>query len=288
MLIGAASYGLLSTVTKLAYQQGFTTGDMTGSQMFLGCVGFWLGSANYWPKLFQLPTRTIVALLLGGAVSALTGIFYYLALQQLTASFAIILLFQFAWMGIFFDWLFHKRQPTRWQWLAIVFILAGTYLAAGHQTDFDAENITITGTVLGLLSAVTYTLFINLSGHLATDVPALMRNTWMVTGSMLFTFTVFPPTFLFDGSLGAGLWFWGGFLGLFGILIPFHFYAKGVPQIGAGMAAILGAVELPVVIVMSSIWLRETMTVVQWLGIMIILVGVIIPALPQYGKLMNK
>lgn len=288
VLIGAASYGLLSTVTKLAYQRGFTTGEMTGSQMLFGCIGFWLCSVKFWPRMFQIPVRTIAALLLGGAVSALTGIFYYLALQQLAASFAVILLFQFAWMGILIDWALHQQRPTKWHWLSIAFILAGTYLAAGYQLNFATDGFSVTGTLLGLLAAVTYTIFINLSGHLATGVDVLVRNTWMVTGSMVFSFIVFPPRFLFNGAISSGLWFWGGFLGFFGVLIPFYLFAKGVPRIGSGMAAILGAVELPVVIIMSAIWLYETITIVQWIGVLIILVGVATPILPQYIKLFHK
>lgn len=275
VLVGSACYGMLSTMTKLAYVDGFSTADIIGSQNLFAWIVFWLCCYPHWGKMFNLPLKTIISLILSGCCTALTGVFYYLSLQTLSASFAVVLLFQFTWIGIMLDWIFSKKKPTKNQWIAIGFILVGTALAASSG-PVDTRSISGSGICLALLAAVCYALFVNFSGHVATHVPTLIRNSWMVTGALILSFIVFPPHFLIDQSLQRGLWYWGGFMALFGAILPAYLFAKGVPRIGTGMATILGAVEFPVVIIFSSYLLKEQTTWLQWSGISIIFLGILI------------
>lgn len=91
---------------------------------------------------------TLLMLLGGGALSGLTGVFYYQSLQELPASYAIILLFQFTWIGLLVDWVWRKRRPGIWRWTALVCILGGTALAAGLK---DGQPISVTGIILGVV-----------------------------------------------------------------------------------------------------------------------------------------
>jgi len=276
VFFGSACFGMLSTMTKLAYVDGFSTADIVGSQNLFAWIVFWLCCCPQWKKMFSLPIKTIGALVLGGSCTALTGVFYYLSLQTLSASFAVVLLFQFTWIGIMIDWVYSKKKPTKNQWIAVAFILAGTALAASSGHGDTTTVISGVGVCLALLAAVCYALFVNFSGHVATQVPTLIRNAWMVTGALILTAIVFPPHFLVDHSLQRGLWFWGGFMAVFGAILPAYLFAKGVPRIGTGMATILGATEFPVVIVFSSYLLKEQTNWLQWSGIVIIFLGILI------------
>lgn len=60
------------------------------------------------------------------------------------------------------------------------------------------------------------------------------------------------------------------------MILPPYVFAKGAPHLDTGMAAILGAVELPVVIIVSGLLLGERTGWVQWLGIGLILAGIIL------------
>lgn len=284
VFIGSACFGMLSTMTKLAYLDGFSTADIVGSQNLFAWIVFFLCSYPHWKKMFSLPNKTILSLIFSGCCSALTGVFYYLSLQTLSAAFAVVLLFQFTWMGIVLDWVYGKNKPTKNKWIAVGFILVGTILAASSGQGNGNESISGIGVCLALLAAVSYTLFINFSGNVATHVPTVLRNFWMVTGAFILTSIVFPPHFLLDHSLTRGLWFWGGFMAIFGAILPAYLFAKGVPRIGTGMATILGAVEFPVVIIFSSYLLKEQTTGLQWSGIFIIFIGILI----SVGKDMKR
>jgi drug/metabolite transporter (DMT)-like permease len=138
------------------------------------------------------------------------------------------------------------------------------------------EDLSLAGILLGLLAAASYTGTLNVNGHVALDVPSELRSTLMMTGAAILTLIIFPPQFLANGTLLHGLWIFALLIGLFGVVIPPYLYAKGIPTIGPAMASIIGSVELPVVIISSSIFLKETTTVLQWIGVLLILLGIII------------
>ncbi|GCE30559.1 multidrug transporter [Dictyobacter alpinus] len=275
VLMGAASFGVLSTIVKISYSQGFSTAEVTSSPLLFGCVILWLLGIPSFKELRQLSFATIGKLLASGIFSGLTGVFYYLALQSLSASLGVILLFQFVWMGFLLEWILQKRRPSGKQWLSIAVVLIGTVLAAGYEA-LHFEHISLAGILLGLLAAASYTGNLTVNGRVALSVSPILRSTLMVTGGAVITLLIFPPLFLFNDSIGQGLWIYALLLGLFGVIIPPYLYAQGIPTIGSAMASILGSVELPIVIITSALILKEHITVIQWLGVILILVGICI------------
>jgi drug/metabolite transporter (DMT)-like permease len=220
--------------------------------------------------------------MLSGFFNGATGILYYQSLQTIPTAFAVILLFQFTWMGMLVDWIIQRRAPGRNQWIAVVIVLTGTFSSAGLDTSVLA-HINPLGILLGLLAAASYTGFINVNGRVGLDVPPAQKSAWMMTGATLLTLIVFPPHFLFDGSITHGLWIWAALLGIFGVIIPPYLYARGIPFVGTSMATILGSIELPVVVILSSLVLREPVSWTQWLGTILILAGIVVS---EYRRLL--
>jgi drug/metabolite transporter (DMT)-like permease len=56
-------------------------------------------------------------------------------------------------------------------------------------------------------------------------------------------------------------------------------FARGMPQVGAGLGAILGAAELPTATLLATAVLGEQMTALRWTGVLLVLVGVALPEL---------
>ncbi|KIL41649.1 multidrug transporter [Gordoniibacillus kamchatkensis] len=272
VLLGGASYGVLSTMVKLGYRDGFTVGEITGGQAAAGCLIMWLLRLIIRDRA-EIGWATRWKLIGSGVFTGLTGVVYYYSLQMLDASLAVLLLFQFVWMGMAVEWAVHGRRPGRIQWITVAMVLAGTLLASGIA-EHSPVSVRLTGVGLGLLAAVCYTAFMYFSGHVAVNVPAVQRSSWMLTGGAAAVLLIYPPQFLWNGSLGHGLWLWALLLSVFGYIIPPYLFAKGAPRIGTGAVAMLGSVELPVVIACSGLFLHEKTSLLQWLGIVVILAGV--------------
>lgn len=275
VFIGACSYGILSTIVKLAYGQGYSPSEVIGGQMFFGFVLTWL------PALFFLRTkpqwRQLLLLAAVGLTVGSTGILYYNALQYIPASIAIVLLFQFTWMGVLAEAILLRRLPDRQTVGSLVLLLVGTLLAGGLFESGGLGQFNLIGVILGLLSALSYTLFLIFSGKAAITVHPWVRSSTMATGSLLLASLIYPPVFLFNGALWDGLFPYVFLLAFFGILLPTVLFNFGIPHIGAGMAAILGAAELPMAVISSYVVLHESVSLLQTVGVVVILIGIILP-----------
>ncbi|WP_103109840.1 EamA family transporter [Brevibacillus reuszeri] len=277
VFLGACSYGILSTIVKLAYAQGYSPAEVIGGQMFFGFLLTWL------PALFFLRTkpngRQLLLLVAVGLAVGSTGVFYYNALQYIPASIAIVLLFQFTWMGVLAEAVISRQLPNKQTLLSLGLLLVGTILAGGLLETGGLAQFTFIGVIFGLLAAVAYTLFILFSGKAAVTVNPWIRSSGMATGSFLLVACIYPPVFIWNGVLLDGLFPYVFLLAFFGILIPTVCFNFGVPHTGPGMAAILGAAELPMAVFSSFIILHESVSLLQVTGVIIILIGIILPEL---------
>jgi drug/metabolite transporter (DMT)-like permease len=69
---------------------------------------------------------------------------------------------------------------------------------------------------------------------------------------------------------------WGVVLALFGTIIPPLLMNAGFPLTGIGLGSIVSALELPVSVTMAFILLNEDVKPLQWFGIVLIIVAIII------------
>lgn len=303
VLLGAASYGVLSTIVVKAYGAGFSLGEVTGSQILAGFLLSW--AFALWIRgrkkrkergtnldlkqtltdstvnaAVRLTWRQRLLLMAAGTPTAITGLLYYESLRYIPASLAILLLFQFTWISVLVQAVRNRKRPAGIMYWTLFVLLSGTFLAAG-VIEHGLDKFHLLGLLLGFLSAISYTLFILVSGKAVPSVPPAERSKWMMTGALLLVWTMFPPEFLWNGAVSSGILFYGLLLGLFGAFIPPLLYAYGVPHIGEGLAGILGAAELPVAVLLSTLVLHEQVTPLQWGGVLLVLMGIALPELKK-------
>ncbi|MHA7963280.1 EamA family transporter [Paenibacillus sp. CAU 1782] len=328
VLLGAASYGVLSTLVVKAYEAGYSLGEVTGSQMMVGFLLSW-GFA-YWLKLrrkngakglkaginhnnnvttikttdrnhtasqggtseaggatTKLSWKQRMILMAAGMPTAITGLLYYESLRYIPASLAILLLFQFTWISVLVQSVRLRKRPAGLMYWTLFILLSGTFLAAG-VLEQGMGRLHLLGLLLGFLSAISYTLFILVSGKAVQSAPPAERSKWMMAGALLLIWSIFPPQFLWNGDLQSSLLLFGTFLGLFGAFIPPLLFAYGVPHIGEGLAGILGAAELPVAVLLSSVVLHEQVSALQWGGVVLVLIGIALPEWMKHRKKMPR
>jgi drug/metabolite transporter (DMT)-like permease len=291
VFLGACSYGVLSSIVKIAYSHGYTLGEVVGTQMLWGTLITWAIYALMQKRASTKKTDVVASsahvkastkeklLLFGvGSFTVSTGLLYYGSLQYIPASLAIILLFQFTWIGVLLEAVTNRKWPSKIQLITLLFIFVGTGLAAGI-TKNGIASVPFWGLILGLLSAVSYSFFIFFSGKTAPRLNPIYRSAWMSTGGVFLVFVIFPPAYLFNGTLEMSLLWFGLLLGLFGAVIPTLFFTIGIPKIGVGLASILGSAELPVAIICSTLLLHEHILLSQWIGVGLILLCVTVPRL---------
>ncbi|WP_410219923.1 EamA family transporter [Pedobacter sp.] len=288
VLLGACSFGILSTFVKLAYAEGYTLGDVTGTQALFGAVLLWAIYAiqqKTQPK--DKPKPVIVThwfkLMLAGTFTGMVSLTYYQCVKYIPASVAIILLMQFVWISVLLELFIYKKKPNALQIIAIFLILGGTVAASGY---YESNHIALNpvGIGFGMLAAFFYALFLMLNGKLGNEYPPLKKSALMITGACILIFCVLPPHFLVNGALGGSLLKWGLILAVFGTVIPPLCFASGIPKVGLTLSSILSSAELPVAVSMSALVLHENVSLLRWLGVAVILGSMILPNLENLKK----
>ncbi|MYL18902.1 EamA family transporter [Halobacillus litoralis] len=275
VFIGAASFGFTPIFVKSGFDAGYTLGHLNIAQMTAALVLLWLLSFPHWKDIRHMKRSDRFKVMASGSTVGLTSIFYYGAMQYIPASMAIVLLFQFVWIGMLIEWIFLKKSPEKIHFVSLAITLTGVILASEVLSGGMME-LPAAGVILGLLSGLSYAAFIYTSGQAAPDTNPVLRSSWMITGSFLLVLLVFSrdiATFpVFDGEL----WLISIGIAMVGAVIPPLFFAGGAPHIPARLANILSSVELPIAIVSAMVVLKEQVTLLQWAGICLILFSIVV------------
>lgn len=275
--LGATSYGMLATFVKLAYDEGFTTTEVTSSQFILGILGVFI--INIFQKyrtnqvVEKASTKNIVHLMLAGTSLGMTSVFYYLSVKFIPVSIAIVLLMQTVWMGVFLEWFIEKRKPSNQKIISVLLVLVGTILA----TNLINNQFTIDwrGILWGMLAAASFTTTMFTANKVALGISSAQRSLYMLLGGaiIVFGFGIFTQITPYDYSIFLK---WGIFLALFGTIIPPLLMNAGFPITGIGLGSIVSALELPVSVLMAFLILNENVVFLQWIGIILIIIAIVI------------
>lgn len=286
--IGAVSYGMLATFVKIAYSEGFTTPDVTVAQIINGIIVMLLVTIfqrkTAKKEIIKPSSKNMLHLILAGTSIGFTSLFYYLSLQYIPVSIAIVLLMQTVWIGVVFEIFLDKKKPSIQKITAVIIVLIGTVLA----TNLIENSIQInwTGMFFGLLSAVSFTATMISANRVALGIPATQRSLYMLIGGAVvvvsFAFITQTAPFNFDVFLK-----WGIILAFFGTIIPPFLFNLGFPLTGVGLGSIVSALELPVSVLMAYLILNEKVNALQWLGIALIIFAVILMNI-NYNKFLKR
>jgi len=283
---GACCFGILSTFVKVAYREGYSTGDISGSQACFGMMvlrSLYLLQQQTKTSAVQQPQTASWKVMLAGTSIGLCTHLYYLSVRWIPASEAIIFLMQFTWIGLLLEWLLYGKRPSLLQGIATFLIMAGTIMASGLSARHHI-TLPLKGVLLAMASATVYAVYVVASGRIGNDLPALKKSALIMTGSTAAIFLVATPGFLLMPQILGGLAKWTIFLGLFGIIIPPLLFSAGIPKTGVILSALLMTVELPVAVITARLVLHEHISLLQWSGVLLMLFAMALPPLQQLAN----
>ena len=275
--LGATSYGMLATFVKLAYNENFTTAEVTTSQFVLGIIGILIinGFQKFTKKeaVVKASNKNIFHLMLAGTSLGMTSVFYYLCVKYIDVSIAIVLLMQTVWMGVLAEMIIDKKLPSTQKIVSVVIVLIGTVLATNlmnNQTQIDWRGI-----MWGMLAATSFTTTMFTASRIAVNISSAQRSLYMLLGGavIVFGFSIATQNTPFNFEIFLK---WGIILSLFGTIIPPMLMNAGFPITGIGLGSIVSSLELPVSVLMAFFILNEDVILIQWIGILLIIVAIVI------------
>ena len=297
---GASSYGMLATFVKLAYQNGYTTAEVTISQFLLGIIIVSFLNYFFTKNTPEASKSDIKKLMISGTSMGFTSVLYYLCVKYLNASVAVVLLMQSVWIGVLIETIQTRKIPSVNKIIAVIMVLFGTLLATNSLSS--EMDLNTTGLLFGILSSISFSMTLFTTNSVATHLAPFKRTLYMLFGGAIIVFifafiTQLAPTYLdinllknsdisiiksFDWNI---LYTYGLLLSLFGTVLPPIFLNKGFPLTGVGIGSIVSAIELPVSATFAFLVLSEPVVAIQWLGIFIILVAIVLMNIQWKNKL---
>ena len=302
--LGATSYGMLATFVKMAYGEGYTTAEVTFSQFAFGILGMLIINLFLKTKnknsVEKASRKNISQLMLAGSSTGLTSIFYYLAVKfDIPVSIAIVLLMQTVWMGVILESILDKNLPSKRKVIAVLIVLIGTALA----TDLINTSVKLNplGLVFGLMAAASFTTTMFTANRIATNISSAQRSLYMLFGGgiLVVFFALVTQILPFQvpnieeavGIFSTAQAFnfqiflkWAIILSLFGTIIPPLLLNAGFPLTGIGLGSIVSSLELPVSVMMAYFLLQESVSLSQWIGIILIIAAIVVMNLKKKEK----
>lgn len=279
IVLAACCYGMLGTFVKMAYSDGYSTAEVTVSQFAIGFITLLVLNLAKKRKGGQetegkkINAKSYGKVIIAGASLGFTSIFYYMSVQYIPVSIAIVLLVQAVWMSLVLEMLQQGKYAGFSKILAVVIIILGTVMATDVVGQYN--EISWTGVGWGLLAAVSYTATIYSSNHIGLEFSWSTRSLLMICGGFIVVLLVFFSPF-HKGFSASIFLSWGLPIALFGTILPPILFAKGMPVTGIGLGAIFTSLEIPVSIVFAYLLLNEQVNLIQWVGVGFILFAVVL------------
>jgi len=217
-------------------------------------------------------TSLIKTLILGAFCYSGSSSFYFLASEYIGTGPSMVIFYLFPVFIMLFAWLFDKVKPGKYTIFSLAAVLIGLVLLHKQQDG----TLDIIGIILAVISAVFYAVFVYSSKDQSKGIDAQLLTFLVCIGNMLtflvwslITNTLFIPT-----SLTA--WFYIIALGIVATALPIRLFLISLKYITPVKASLLSVLEPIVTVIIGCLLLAEIISPLQFMGIIVILLGAIL------------
>ncbi|MBB4077880.1 drug/metabolite transporter (DMT)-like permease [Lewinella aquimaris] len=279
LLLGAVLFSSKGVIIKLAYEYGVSSISLLGLRMIFSLPLFLLiGYVRGGKKAGRASISTgdfIIIISLGVMGYYLASYTDFLGLRYLSAGMERVILFTYPTMVLIIQRLVFGTPIRPVQWVATGICYLGIVIAFSGS-DLTAGGDFLQGAALIFLSALLYSTYIIGSGRLAPKLGNVrFTSIALITASVAVILHVLLSSEPLLG-LPPMVYAYAGVMAVFCTVIPSYLVTEGVRRLGAGDAAIIGAVGPVATIVLEYFALHEHMNGLQGLGAVFIIAGVVI------------
>ncbi len=262
---------------RLAISTGLDAYTLAALRTCAAAAFLWVCYLIFWRKYIYIFPAGLMGTFAVGMVNGLGSLLYYNGLlllnnasvaQLLNMTYVIFVMLLTAFLG---------RSISRVSVLRALLAMFAIYLLtiAGGSLG----TIKLIGALLMIGSAFLFALHVILSQRVMFEMPAptmtLYALTWMgltvLVARIIYGFFFELPV---GPSIPVGWWYLGGlaFVTALSRLMLF----TGVRQVGGLQALLLNMAEVGVTLLMGFLLLSETLTMIQWVGVLVLVLSVLL------------
>lgn len=273
-IISAIFFGSAGIFVKNGYSSNFTPVDLLMLQYILASIILFIMCFMKYRNKLVLSKVTLKRLIIQGAFgNTLMTVFFYQSFKYLDVAVATMLLFTYPSMVAMTSFFILKKKVSRTK----IFSILGTFLGCILILDILAKGSGINqlGVAFALLSAVFYTFMNIYADRIVEELPGLVITFYTTVFSLIvllvFNFGFVPKI----AAVSLPAFTNAALLAFFCEIIPLTLLYEALKRIGPVSTAIITSIELPASAITAFVFLKEKLSIVQILGIFIVVSCVI-------------
>jgi drug/metabolite transporter (DMT)-like permease len=278
VLLSGIGFGFLGIFGRYAFASGISVGELLTLRFTLATIILWLAVGIIKPKLIFLPLRQIL-------ISALLGIFgyatfatlYFQAIKGVSVAIAAMLLFTFPIFVNLGSHFFLGEKLKKQDWFILFFVMAGLVLLLWGEMTINK----ISSVFFGLAAALTYSIYILISGKLQREVKPISSSLYVISFAALTLWLFnYQSISAISHYTGAQIFY------IFGIavlctIMPMTLFLSGMQKMNSSQASIVATIEPVTASLAAYILLGESLHAYQALGVIIVIIALIKTHLPN-------
>lgn len=267
--VGFASlcFGLIGLFGKEAFRAGLGIGQLLTIRFGLAALvlGFFLFVLKRKDLLIPRKELLICAGLgiLGYTVFASL---YFVAVEGVSIALAALLLYTYPFWTALFNALLGERLHKE-QWVGLAGAAAGLIFLLWGQIEVQS----FWAISAGILSAITYSLFVIISGRTLREVSSYGSGFWIILFASLGLAALHRPDFSMAPSWSISTWGILIAIALIGTVIPLVLIQAGLQKLSSTETALLCMLEPVTAALAGMLWLSEALSPRQTLGAILVL-----------------
>ncbi|WMI65502.1 DMT family transporter [Aestuariibaculum sp. YM273] len=214
----------------------------------------------------------------------LASYFDFVGLTYIKASLERIILFIYPTIVLFFNKIFLKKPITKVQAGAILLTYIGVVIAFWDEVAISG-NDTYLGGFFIFLSAVTYASYLVGTGWLIAKFGVVKFTSYVMLVSCVCVFIHYG--FINKISLFSFPWQvygYGFLIAVFATVIPSFLVSMSIKMISSSNFAIVAGIGPISTIILAAIFLNEKLTLLQFFGALIVIIGILFVSLKKESK----
>ncbi len=276
VILSGIFFGFLGTFGKIAYQKGILPGELLGLRFLTSALLFGLLLSVFKKNAFEMSLKdTVISLFLGILGYAVFSSCYFFALQGVSASLTVLLLYTYPIVVTIGARIFFKEHIGIKGIIALIISSIGMVALAWGEWNISGSLFIF----YGLASSFFYAIYILISRKALDRVNFLGSSFYVQLGAGLalclihFSNLNRPVEILTQNySLIIGM-------AIICSLFPLTLFLAGLQKLSASETSILSTTEAIFGVLIASVYLKERMSWIQISGGLLVIIGAVLIAM---------
>jgi drug/metabolite transporter (DMT)-like permease len=276
VIIAAILWGTMGILAKLSFEHGISPETLIALRLVISFATLSVALGLFSRASFKTrKSDMLLFLVLGLFGIAFQRVAYFYAVGLTTATVAAILFYTYPVFVTLSAVLFWKEKLTLGAVVAIILTFSGVALVV-RIYDVASLNASFFGIIFGLFSSLLFVLYFMLVKKLRNKYTSWTLTLYGEGVGMLTLIPVVYASFPSITEFSMQLWLLIFTIAWIPSLLAYLLYSHALKYVDASKGSILGVIEPLSAAMLSAALLRESLELLQMIGIVLSLIGVVL------------